>query len=349
MDKLSAEQYKTLIKQGSDIVSIVAEDGTIEYQSPNSSQIKGWGQNELAGENILEYIHPDERPRVTKQFQSLIGAHGYIEKQATFRFKTKGGGWIWLESTGTSPGPESPIDGYIVTSRDISERKERERQVAEQRDDLELLNEVLRHDLRNDLQVAAGHLEMLSDHVDENEAESLIAARDSVRQAVELTATAREMAKVMLTDETATQRIGLQPTLTGVVGNVRSEYPDATVTVEGEIPEIAVTATEMLDSVFDNLLSNAIQHNDKSTATVTVSVIHDKETVTIHIADNGPGLPDDRKDQIFGKGATGLESSGTGIGLYLVERLVEVYGGKVWIKDNEPEGSVFNVELLTVE
>jgi PAS domain S-box-containing protein len=349
MNDLSAEQYKTLIKQGSDAVSIVSEDGTIRYQSPNTFQIKGWEPEELVGENIFEYIHPDDRSRVTDEFRSLVGTQGHIEKQIEFRFRTKNRGWVWLETTGTSPGPETPIDGYITASRDISARKRREQQIAEQRDNLELLNQVLRHDLRNDLQVVTGRLAMVSGHVDESEVESLQTARESAEHAIELTTTAREMAEVMLTDETNTQSVELRPTLEGVVEDVRTGYPDATVTVEGEIPPVTVTATEMLSSVFDNLLTNAIQHNDKPTAEVTVSAVRDDETVTIRIADNGPGIPDDQKDQIFGKGDTGLESSGTGIGLYLVHRLVDIYGGDVWVEDNEPEGSVFAVELPTAE
>ena len=349
MNDLSAEQYKTLIKQGSDAVSIVSEDGTIQYQSPNTFQIKGWEPEELVGENIFEYIHPDDRSRVTDEFRSLVGTQGHIEKQIEFRFRTKNRGWVWLETTGTSPGPETPIDGYITTSRDISARKRREQQIAEQRDNLELLNQVLRHDLRNDLQVVTGRLAMVSGHVDEGEVESLQTARESAEHAIELTTTAREMAEVMLTDETNTQSVELQPTLGGVVENVRAGYPDATVTVEGEIPPVTVTATEMLSSVFDNLLTNAIQHNDKPTAKVTVSAVENEETVTIRIADNGPGVPDDQKDQIFGKGDTGLERSGTGIGLFLGHSRVEIYGGDVWVEDNDPEGSVFAVELPTAE
>ncbi len=347
MDELSAEQYQTLIKQGSDAVSIVSEDGTIRYQSPNTVQVKGWEPEELIGENIIEYIHPDDRSHVVDEFQSLTGTQGYIEKQIEFRFRTKNHGWVWLETTGTSPGPDTPIDGYITTSRDISARKEREQQIAEQRDNLDLLNQVLRHDLRNDLQVITGRLEILSDHVEDSGVESLHTARESAQHAIELTTTAREIAEVMLTDGTNTQSIKLKPTLTSVVENVRSEYPDSTVTIADEIPQVTVVATEMLSSVFDNLLTNAIQHNNKPTATVTVSVSDHDETVVIQIADNGPGIPDDQKTQIFGKGDKGLESTGTGIGLYLVYRLVEIYGGDVWVEDNDPEGSVFHVELPT--
>jgi signal transduction histidine kinase len=71
--------------------------------------------------------------------------------------------------------------------------------------------------------------------------------------------------------------------------------------------------------------------------------------VTVRIADNGPGVPDERKESVFGKGEKGLESDGTGIGTYLVKTLVSRYSGTVWVEDNEPRGAVFVVELLRAE
>jgi signal transduction histidine kinase len=67
--------------------------------------------------------------------------------------------------------------------------------------------------------------------------------------------------------------------------------------------------------------------------------------VAIRIADNGPGVSADQKDTLFGTGERDLESTGSGMGLYLVDTLVTSYGGEVWIEDNDPEGSIFVVEL----
>jgi signal transduction histidine kinase len=108
---------------------------------------------------------------------------------------------------------------------------------------------------------------------------------------------------------------------------------------------VSVLADEMLDSVFRNLLKNAVQHNDKELPEVRVSASVDERTVTVRIADNGPGIPEERRHSIFGKGETGLDSEGTGLGLYLVESLVDSYDGDVRIEDNDPEGAVFVVEL----
>ena len=104
----------------------------------------------------------------------------------------------------------------------------------------------------------------------------------------------------------------------------------------------------MISSVFRNLLKNAIQHNDKKVAEVIVSATDHEDTVTVTIADNGPGVPDDQKETIFGRGERGLDSSGTGIGLHLVNTLVNMHNGDVWIEDNEPEGAIFRVKLPTV-
>jgi signal transduction histidine kinase len=104
-------------------------------------------------------------------------------------------------------------------------------------------------------------------------------------------------------------------------------------------------ADEMLGSVFRNLLINAVQHNDKPVPEATVTVRDRADTVRVHVADNGPGVRDAHKEAIFGKGEKGLNSEGTGIGLHLVQTLVESYGGDVWATDNDPEGAIFVVEL----
>ena len=74
-----------------------------------------------------------------------------------------------------------------------------------------------------------------------------------------------------------------------------------------------------------------------------------EESTTVRVADNGPGIPDTQKETIFGKGEKGLDSPGTGLGLYLVRTLVKQYGGAVWVEDNDPEGSVFVVERPLTE
>ena len=82
---------------------------------------------------------------------------------------------------------------------------------------------------------------------------------------------------------------------------------------------------------------------------MTISGEERGDSVVVHVADNGPGIPEDRRDEIFGRGERGLQSPGSGIGLYLVDTLVDIYDGDIEITDNEPEGSVFTLTLRKAE
>lgn len=115
--------------------------------------------------------------------------------------------------------------------------------------------------------------------------------------------------------------------------------------MEGSLPTTTVRANSLLNSVFRNLFTNAIVHNDKDVPEITISAEESEEAVQVRVADNGRGVPDAQKEEIFGQEEKGLESAGTGIGLYLVSTLTKGYGGDVWVEDNEPEGAVFVVEL----
>jgi len=237
-------------------------------------------------------------------------------------------------------------DTVLVYAHDITELKEYEKELENQRDNLEILNGVLRHDIRNDLQQVTAYADLLINECDdESMCKYISMIQSSADHAVELTDTARELADAMVSVTQDSQAVNLRAVLEKEVSEVQSSYPNAAVTYETTIPDIVVNANDMLASVFRNLLKNAIQHNDKSVAAVEVSATDRDDTVTVRVADNGPGVPDDQKEVIFGRAERGLESAGTGIGLYLVETLVTDYGGEVSVKDNQPEGAVFIVEL----
>ena len=245
----------------------------------------------------------------------------------------------------------SPLsDGrYICVVRDITERRQYEKRLERQRDNLEILNQVVRHDIRNDLQVVLGYAESLRRFVDGDRSDHVERVVRSARDAVEITETAGDVAEVMLTADTETETRGVRRPLLDQIDEIRSAYADAVVTTEGSIPDATVRGDDMLGSVFRNLLTNAIEHNDAAVREVTVDARRADGRVVVRIADNGPGIPDDRKEAIFEEGETGLDSEGTGLGLYLVETLVKRYGGDIRVGDNEPTGAVFTVELPVVE
>lgn len=111
-----------------------------------------------------------------------------------------------------------------------------------------------------------------------------------------------------------------------------------------EIPAVNVVGNDLLGAVFRNLLNNAVQHNDCDNPVVALD-FEVTDDVSVRIGDNGPGIPDDRKEAIFGKGEQALESYGTGLGLSLVQTLVNQFDGDVSVADSDPAGTVFTVTL----
>ncbi|MDS0258731.1 ATP-binding protein [Haloarcula sp. S1CR25-12] len=220
-----------------------------------------------------------------------------------------------------------------------------ENRLARQRDNLELLTRMMSHDIRNDLQVVGAVADLLGETVDGTQREYVEKIRRSTAAAVELTTSAQELVEAMLRTDTEPCPVALEQTLGEQIAQVRETQTAATIIVAGTLPAVSVVADEMLGSVFRNLLKNAVQHNDSETPAVTVAVEVLDDSVRVSVADNGPGIPDERKEDIFGRGERGMSSRGTGIGLYLVQTLVDQYGGRVWVENNEPTGAVFLVEL----
>ncbi|WP_276278747.1 sensor histidine kinase [Haloarcula regularis] len=240
--------------------------------------------------------------------------------------------------------------GQLVTLTDVTAQESYRQRLEEKTEQLEALNRVIRHDIRNDMTVILGWSEQLQAHVDDEGAAALDRVLRRSRHVIELTDIAREFIE-SLSDEQMTELepIALAAILESELATARDSHPHATFRVSGDLPEVSVRANEMLSSVFRNLFENAVQHNDAANPEVTVTCNETVDVVRVRVADNGPGVPDEQKEQVFGKGEKGLDSPGTGIGLYLVHTLTEQFDGDVWIEDNDPEGAVFVVEFLTAE
>lgn len=241
----------------------------------------------------------------------------------------------------------SVATGNLVTLNDVTDRESYRRRLEQRTEQLEALIRVVRHDIRNDMSVVVGWAEMLQSQVTGEEQEKALEnILQQSRYVIELTDTAEDFVESISGESMGELKsVDLSQSIeTGLV-TVRNSYPEATFQVDGELPEVTVQANEMLPSVFRNLFENAVRHNDKQTPEITVFCEDRSDSVRVRIADNGPGIPEGRREEVFGKGQKGLDSPGTGIGLYLVHTLIDHFEGDVWIEDNDPEGAVFVIEL----
>ena len=291
------------------------------------------------------FYHPDDADAVETAFERLKSAGESYDLEV--RVVTTAGETRWVRAIGDPQfGGDGRVTGALGLFQDVTELKEYERTLEEQRDNLNLLNQVVRHDIRNQLMVVEAYTELLADSLSDEQSRTY--ARTVVgaaKQATDITETARDVTEVLLQVGSDRTPVSLRAELTHQIERVRSDEDRATVAVDGSIPDVRVLADDLLEAVFRNLLTNAVVHNDRAVAEIAVSARVADGSVRVSIADNGPGIADDHKEQVFQEGEKGLESGGTGLGLYLVKALVDEYDGDVWVEDNEPTGCVFAVEL----
>lgn len=239
-----------------------------------------------------------------------------------------------------------------ITDRVLAERRvERQRdEIATEREQLALVNQLLRHDIRNDLNLVTGFSDLLAEHVSPAGEGYLEGILDAAGHTLELIEAAGDFADFVEGSDTPLEPTDLSAVLAGEVEKLRAEYENRPTSVAVTDPEtlpagVEVLATPLLSSVFSNLLNNAVFHNDEAAVRIDVDVEEREETVVVRVADNGPGIPDERKRTLFEEGEKRVESPGSGLGLHLVDTLVGYYDGSVWIEDAEPKGAVFCVEL----
>lgn len=345
------EELREIIDLVPDLVFVKNRDG--EYLLANEATAEAYGRTPAEVEGCSEAeIIPDAEDSVEFRRDDLGVIESGEPRSIGEETLTTADGETRILQTAKIPYevPETGEDAVLGYARDVTELKEYERTLEEQRDSLKLLNQVVRHDIRNQLMVVESYTELLEGSLPDDQSRTYArTVIEAAKQAAEITETARDVTDVLLQAGTDRSPVSLRDELSAQIEQIRSDQDRATVSVDGEITDVTVLADDLLGAVFRNLLTNAVVHNDEDVADIAVSTRLVDDAVRVSIADNGPGIADGHREQIFQEGEKGLESGGTGIGLYLVKTLVEKYGGDVWVEDNEPTGSVFVVELLLAD
>lgn len=242
----------------------------------------------------------------------------------------------------------TPIETAELRSRLDTLTRIRAQSITLQRktDQLLLLNRITRHDIQNEMNLVILWAEQLADHTDEAGDQIRERIVDSGRHVVDLTEVVRESIQALQTaDEPELRAVSLDDVLTDELTKQRSNFDAAEFLVVGEMPRVDVCANDLLTSVFRNVLHNAVQHNDAPAPRVEVTVVERDGMITVTVADNGPGIPPDRRDAVLGRTDEGLDHPAAGLGFYLVDTLVGQYGGTLGIGESDAGGATVDIAL----
>jgi signal transduction histidine kinase len=213
-------------------------------------------------------------------------------------------------------------------------------ELERQNDRLDKFAGIVSHDLRNPLSVASGRLDLLAQTVDQ--ADDPAIDREMIEQIEQAHTRMADIIDEALTLAregkaiTETERTHLTEIATQAWSNVETGEAELSRCEPVEIESDA----ERLQTVFENLFRNSLEHGSTSpeNLTVTVGLLEDG----FYIEDTGPGIPDENREQVFEEGFT-TEQSGTGFGLAIVRDIVRAHGWAVTITDGTDGGARFEI------
>jgi two-component sensor histidine kinase/PAS domain-containing protein len=223
-----------------------------------------------------------------------------------------------------------------VVLRDVTDRRTREQRLA-------VLNRVLRHNVRNKLDVVLAH----ADHVEDTEHREAI--QESATELADLSRKARDAEAVMTESTGSPESVDLSAVAASVAEEYRTEFPDSEITVEA--PDYLTVATHrvVVHRLLAELVENAIVHTVERAPRVEIGV---RTTLNgaaeLVVRDNGPGIPSREREILEGDAETQLEH-GLGIGLWFVNWAVLQLGGELAFEDDESWGTVVRVRLRGVD
>lgn len=285
----------------------------------------------------IEFYHPSDRPLLEKAIEKCLESS--VQYSLDVQVITDEGRQRWVHTSGDRIDEDgmTKLGGVI---QDITKRKTKEQQ-------LNVLNRVLRHNLRNELNAVQGYTELLEEQLPAEAQDQLAKIVASADRLLTLAEKSKRFNKAIEHDYT-TGPVDLAPLLDDLCTEYREKYPDAT--IQTELRDVQVPGNESsIKILFDELLVNALKHNNVNQPVVKITVARSEaERVTVSVADNGPGLPE-TEQQVIQQGEESALLHSDGMGLWTTNWLVTNLSGGIQVTATEGEGTTITVTLPAAE
>jgi PAS domain S-box-containing protein len=339
------------------IVAVTDLQGTITYVNEKFSAITGYSKEEAIGQNyrmVNSGYHPKE---LFQQMYETIGK-GRVWR-GEIRNRAKGGSIFWVDATIVPllDAEGKPLQ-YITIRTNISERKQVEERLADKAKELTRSNQELEqfayvasHDLQEPLRMVASYTQLLSERysgkLDQDADKFLNYAREGALRMQVLIRDLMAFSQVPQTDAPRKRvdcNLALEDSLQSLTAAI--EESGAVVT-HAALPNVWADQTQIAQ-VFQNLIGNAIKFHNGAPPECAVRAEKMGANWLFSVSDNGIGIAPEYAENIFvvfRRLHARSEFPGNGIGLAVCKKIVEHYGGTIWVESKVGEGSTFRFTL----
>jgi len=346
----SEERYRELANSVTEMVFESDLTGKITYISQRAMAFTGYTNEELEGRNILDFLVPEDRKRAIENMKRSFTGENLSNSEYSL-FRKNGTTYPTLVRTSRIIS-ENKVVGLRGLVIEISELKKVEKALQESENHYRLLAErehmtneklnvigkLTRHDVRNKLSTVKANAYLLKKRVGGNlEIANCIAA---IEQSVEQTESLLEFSRIY-------EQIGTEQLRTVDVEECFNEaasfFPDLQkIKVTNECKGFSVTADSLLRQLFYNFIDNSLKYGEKISE-IRLHYMREENQTKLCYEDNGVGILEANKPRTFSEGFT--TGKGTGHGLYLVKKMMEVYGWNIEEIGEEGKGVKFVIAI----
>ncbi|MDP4193556.1 MAG: PAS domain S-box protein [Bacteroidota bacterium] len=364
----SEEKYQLVINKLKEVVFQTDYDGNWTLLNPAWEEVTGFSVKESLGKPFLDYVYPDDKLKNYEIFIPLIKRKKEYCKHE-IRYITKEGGYKWIEVYATlTLDNDDNIMGTSGTLNDITERKIAEQEIKEAKENAEKAYQAksiflanMSHEIRTPMNAILGYAELLKSRLtDKRSIEYLSGISTSGQSLLSLINDILDLSKIeanrIILKYSPVDPYMIMNELVQIFAVICKEKDvEFSVAVDPEIPHQLLLDEIRVRQILFNLIGNAVKFTEKGFVSVLIKnerKMGDSNYVDLllEVRDSGIGIPEDQHELIFQaftqqEGQSTGKFGGTGLGLTITKRLVEMMQGKITLQSKAGEGSVFSVIL----
>ena len=348
------EVLRQILEHSKFAVTLVDLEGKLTLFNRAAERLTGYSRDEVMGQSVnIFYPSADDLQKML----DVVFSEGKLEDFET-RLLNKEGEKIPISIfISLLHDPSGNPVGSLGITMDLRERHRLEADLRQAKNRADFYTDLLCHDIRNYDQTILGYLDMLLSgmlgEIPEEQARILMICQRQAKRMNNLIERVQTLSNLEYDDSVVFEPIDLVPLIEKTIETVREAYPDKSVEVDFRYaPEARVLACPLINDLLFNVISNSVNHNDSEKPRIWLALeageLKGRLSWRVIIEDDGPGIRDQYKQQVFER-FTHFNAHGTGIGLSLVQALINRYGGRIWVEDRisdaSEEGARFIAEL----
>ncbi|MFD1645709.1 hybrid sensor histidine kinase/response regulator [Haloarchaeobius litoreus] len=327
------EQLRAILDNTTANIYIKGLDGRYQLINDRFRELLGLEPGEAVGRTDFELQDEEYAEEVRENDQLAVERGEPIQIEETGEFE--GDERIYYSVKVPLYGDDGAPVGVCGISSDITELKERERELERQKERLDEFAHLVSHDLRSPLSVARGYLDLVRDEVDHEHLTEIANAHDRMENIIDGVLTlAREGREIG-----ERYPVSVEAVARGAWGNVDSGAATLSVVDDTTVDADRDRLLQVFENLYRNALAHALPDDADRVLTVTVGTL---ATSGFYVADDGDGVPASVRDGLFDPGQSS-DPNGTGFGLAIVERVVSAHGWTVELADSADGGARFEI------